>query len=271
VALRLPLPRGANFTLMVQLLPDAREEPQVLVCVKSPELVPVNEMELIVRVAGPTFVRVTVLAALVVPTSWSEKLRLVGLTVTMVPVPLSATVCGLPKALSLKVKVAERAPATWGRNVTLTVQVDPAVSVVPQVFEGMAKSAALVPVIAMLLMLRVEVPVFLNVTVCAEDVVRVTVTGKVIEVTERDAMGPVPLPVSETDCGLPEALSVNRRLPLRVPVAVGLKVTFTVQLALIASGEVQLLVCAKSPGFVPAIVMPVRDSAAVPVFFKVTA
>ena len=54
---------------MVQFLPDAREEPQVLVCVKSAELVPENEMELMLRLAGPTFVNVAVLAALVVPTS----------------------------------------------------------------------------------------------------------------------------------------------------------------------------------------------------------
>ena len=69
MAVRVPLALGANRTLMVQFPPDAREEPQVLVCVKSAELVPVNEMELMLRLAGPTFVNVTVLAALVVPTS----------------------------------------------------------------------------------------------------------------------------------------------------------------------------------------------------------
>lgn len=57
---------------MVQLSPDAREEPQVLVCVKSAGLVPVNEMELMLRLAGPTLINVTVLAALVVPTNWAE-------------------------------------------------------------------------------------------------------------------------------------------------------------------------------------------------------
>jgi len=57
---------------MVQIPPDAREEPQVLVCVKSAGLVPVNEMELMLRLAGPTLINVTVLAALVVPTNWAE-------------------------------------------------------------------------------------------------------------------------------------------------------------------------------------------------------
>jgi hypothetical protein len=39
-----------------------------------------------------------------------------------------------------------------------------------------------------------------------------------------------PVPVSATLCGLPVALSEMLKVPLRVPVAVGLKVTLTVQL-----------------------------------------
>lgn len=205
-----------------------------------------------------------------VPTVCSAKVRLVGLTVTMVPDPLSATACGLPNALSLKVRLALRVPATWGRKVVLTVQVDPAVSVVPHVLDEIAKSAEFVPVMVMLVMLRVEVPVFLSVTVWAAEVTKFTVKGKVIEVTESDAIGPVPLPLTVTDCGLPDALSVIRRLPLLVPVAVGLNVTLMVQVALIAREEPQLLVCAKSPGFVPENAILEIVKAAVPVFFNVT-
>lgn len=51
---------GANLTLMAQFLPDASEVPHVLVCEKSVELVPVKEIELTLRLDGPTFVRVTV-------------------------------------------------------------------------------------------------------------------------------------------------------------------------------------------------------------------
>jgi len=188
----------------------------------------------------------------------------------MVPVPLSATICGLPKALSLKLRLAVRAAASWGRNVTLSVQEDPAVKVAPHVFDEMAKSDALVPVMVVLLILRVDVPVFLKVTVWAADVAKSTVTGNVSELTEGEAIGPLPLPVNDTDCGLPEALSVTRRLPLLVPVAVGLKVTLIVQLALIASANPQLLVCEKSPGFVPARAILVIDNAAVPAFLSVT-
>src|SRR5262245_21088765 len=106
--------------LMVQFPPEAREEPQVLVCEKSAELLPVKEIELMVRVPGPTLAKVTVFAALVVPTVWAEKLKLLGLTVTIVPVPLRATVWGLPKALSLKERLAVRVPATCGRKVVFT-------------------------------------------------------------------------------------------------------------------------------------------------------
>lgn len=59
--------------------------------------------------------------------------------------------------------------------------------------------------------------------------------------------GAVPVPPSVTVCGLLEALSVIVNEPLRVPLAVGVNVTFTVQLELAATLAPQLLVCAKSP------------------------
>src|SRR5690348_18361890 len=57
---------------------------------------------------------------------------------------------------------------------------------------------------------------------------------------------PMPLPVSAIARGLLLALPVRVMLPVRVPAAVGLKVTVTVQEAPTATDE-QLLVCAKSP------------------------
>ncbi len=60
-------------------------------------------------------------------------------------------------------------------------------------------------------------------------------------------MGAMPEPVSETDWGLLEAASVMVSVPVRVPAAVGVKVTLTVQLELAATLVPQLLVCAKSP------------------------
>src|SRR5437588_623000 len=87
------------------------------------------------------------------------------------------------------------------------------------------------------------------------------------------AAGVVPLPLTRPACGLPLALSVMLTLALRVPVAVGVKVTLMVQEAPAATvlGLMgQVLVWAKSPALVPVkpIVLMVR--AALPLFLRVT-
>ena len=56
-----------------------------------------------------------------------------------------------------------------------------------------------------------------------------------------------PVPDNATVCGLPAALSVKLRVPVRVPAAEGLKVTLTVQLALTARVGLQLELAEKSP------------------------
>ena len=85
-----PVEAGVKVTLMAQLLPAARLEPQVLVSAKLPLAV----IELMVSAAVPVFERVTVCAALVVPCSWLPKLRLTGETPAMgaTPVPVRLTV-----------------------------------------------------------------------------------------------------------------------------------------------------------------------------------
>lgn len=94
-----------------------------------------------------------------------------------------------------------------------------------------------------------------------------TVLGFAEVVTVVELLADVPVPVNETDCGLPGALSVTVRVPSRVPVVVGLNVTETVQFAPVLSDDGlngQVLVCAKSPvvpiavivkGAVPLLVM----------------
>lgn len=74
-----------------------------------------------------------------------------------------------------------------------------AARVVPQVFVEMEKSEALLPVIAMLLIVRVVVPLFLTVTVWVAEVAKSSVTGNVIEVGDNVTAGPAPVPVSDTD------------------------------------------------------------------------
>jgi hypothetical protein len=66
--------------------------------------------------------------------------------------------------------------------------------------------------------------------------------GKVKETGERLATGAVPVPVRLTVCVAGLALSVMVKEPLLDPLAVGVKVTLRVQLALAARLEPQLLV-----------------------------
>jgi hypothetical protein len=96
---------------------------------------------------------------------------------------------------------------------------------------------------------------------------------KVTEVGETLAPGAAaaaPVPVRETVWGLPAASLVIVRVALRVAATVGVKVRLMVQLAPAATLAPQVLVCAKSPGLAPVIVMPLMDSAELPVFDRVT-
>ena len=79
--------------------------------------------------------------------------------------PVRETVCGLPAALSVMLRDAERVPAAVGLNVTLTVQLLPAARLARQVWVW-EKSPLFVPVTAMPLMVSVAVPVLVRVTVC---------------------------------------------------------------------------------------------------------
>ena len=80
------------------------------------------------------------------------------------PVPLSATGCGLPAALSVNDRLPDAAPVAVGVNVTATVQVPAAATgveveqVVPEV--AMAKGAAAV----IALRVRLRLPVLVRVT-----------------------------------------------------------------------------------------------------------
>src|SRR5258708_4233899 len=84
--------------------------------------------------------------------------------------------------------------------------------------------------------------------------------------SEKSLVAVEPIPVRLTDCGLPEALSVMLRVPVRLPDAVGVNVTLMVQFAPAATELPQVLVWAKSP----LAATPVRFSEALPVFASVT-
>ncbi len=102
----------------------------VFVCAKSLAFVPATPIAPIVSGALPVFVRVVDFAVLVVPTVCDENVRVVGVRPTAgaetVPVPESATVCGLPAASSATVSEATRLPLAVGANVTEIEQLEPA-------------------------------------------------------------------------------------------------------------------------------------------------
>ena len=83
---------------------------------------------------------------------------------------------------------------------------------------------------------------------------------------ERLTTGAVPVPVRLTVWVAGLALSVMVKEPLREPLAVGVKVTLRVQLALAARLEPQVLVWEKSP----LTVMLVMLRTALPVLLRVT-
>ena len=132
--------------------------------------------------------------------------------------------------MSVMVMEPVRVPVAVGVNVTVIVQGVFGASELGH--ELAAKS----PLVAMLEMESVAVPVFVKVTFCDALVVFTNWLPKLRLVFERvttGAFGAVPTPVKLTTCGLPPALSVMVMEPVRVPVAVGVNLTFRVQLALI--------------------------------------
>lgn len=233
----------------------------------------------IVSALAPVFLSVTVCVADVEPTLVEVKVRLVGERLTAgapAPVPLRATVCGEFGALSLKLSVAVKVPAAVGLKVNVTTQEAPTANVpLPTHDVAPWKSEPLVPVIVGLLVkVRVAVPVFLIVTVCEADAAPTAVDGKVRLVGETVAamvVGAAPVPLMATVCGELGALSTKLSAPVSEPVVVGLKVTVTVQEALPARDEPQLLVWENEEALVPVMLMPEMVMEAVPPFVSVTA
>src|SRR5438270_804581 len=143
VPVRAPKAAGVKVTLMVQfppaakvVRPEERRVATVLVSAKSPDAA----NEVIVKPALPVFGCVTVGAAVGIVSCWLPGARLVGAKTSRasVPFPLSATVCGLPAALSPSDSVPVRAPKAVGVKVTLMVQFPPAAKVVGLVGQAFA-------------------------------------------------------------------------------------------------------------------------------------
>lgn len=274
-AVRLKIPVGVNVTLIVHVPPLAPTElPQVFVCAKSPAFVPVKVMLLIVRLAFPVLVNVTDWEVLVELTFWLPKFKLEveRLTTPESPVPDKETDCGLPGPLSAILIAAERLPMAVGVKVTLIVQLAPAPTELPQVLVW-EKSPLLVPVTLTLVMLRLALPLLVRTMFWAVLGVLTAWLPKVRPEVERLAVGPEPVPARLTLWIAPARLlllSVTVSVAERAPGAVGVNVTLTAQFPPAATELPQVLVCAKSPGFVPVKAMLVMLRLAFPVLFRVT-
>ena len=127
------------------------------------------------------------------------------------------------------------------------------------------------PESARLVTLKDVLPEFVKVIVWAVLVVPRDWFPKARLVEERltTAAALVPVPERVTAWGLPLTLSVMDSEAVRLPLAAGLNVTLTEQLALAPSELPQVLVWVKSLAFAPVGAMLVMLIAALPVLFRV--
>jgi hypothetical protein len=175
---RVPVAVGVNVTFTMQVAPapsvppGAGQVPPDAIA-KSPLFAPVMDIPVTVRVALPGFPSITDCDMLVVPTIWAEKF--VGLpgseTAGPIPVPDSATVCGLPGALSVIVSVAERVPGAVGVKTRFTAHAVAVATLPPPDGHVLplatAKSPLADPVIEMFEITRELVPVSARPRDCA--------------------------------------------------------------------------------------------------------
>src|SRR5580700_6465158 len=126
-----------------------------------------------------------------------------------VAVPVSETT-ELAAVLSVMVTVPIADPAAVGVKVTLTVQMPPGATADVQVLVAANGAVAVTPVTV-----RLAVPVFVIVTTCTALVVLTTWVAKVRLAGDSETAGcDCPVPVSNTTCGLPGAVSLIVRAPM---------------------------------------------------------
>ena len=183
-----------------------------------------------------------------------------------VPVPVTATDCGLPPPVSLTSIVALRAPDAVEVKVTVILRL----FLPPRVLGGTgqallaAKSAGLAPPTLMPVTVSgVEPLLFCTDTVCGELALPTVTEPKDNDAGENETI--VPYPVKLAVCGLGLTPSATFNIADRIPVRVGVKTTEIVQL--VPGGNVagaigQLLVWLKSDGFAPAMLMVLICTAA---------
>jgi len=150
------------------------------------------------------------------------------------------------------------------------VQFAPAATLVPQLFAN-PNEEAFVPVTAMLVTVRVPVPVLVSVTDCDALVAPGWTEPNERLVAERETAGaPVPVPLREIDCGELAALSVMVMAAVNAPEVAGAKWPWMAQFAPAATLVPQPFANTNDDAFVPVIAMLVMARDAVPVLVSVT-
>jgi antitoxin (DNA-binding transcriptional repressor) of toxin-antitoxin stability system len=187
------------------------------------------------------------------------------LTAGAVPTPLTIVVC-VP-ALSMTAILAVLAPVPLGVKITLMVQLEPAATLVPQVFVC-EKSLLLVPVTLMLVTLSAMLPSLASEIAWVPVEVPTGWFGKVRLAGDSAANAAVPVPLRFTFC-VP-TLSVRTNAAVLLPNVAGVNITLTAQLAPASRLVPQVFVSEKSPTLGPVREMEVNERGAVPVFCTVS-
>lgn len=118
-------------------------------------------------------------------------------------------------------------------------------------------------------MFSASLPILFNVMDCAGLLVFTGWPPKLRLPAERLRAGAVPAPDSATVCGLPGASSVTTMDADLVPLAVGAKVTVTVQVALTAKVSPQLWLLENCTASLPASAIPLMFNVSLPVLVNV--
>lgn len=231
VPVRVPVAVGLKVTKIWQLALGARLAAHPpLVWVKSP----LTAMEERFRANDPRLVAVIICGALDIPVVIVPNVRAVAererMGTAAVAVPLSAMLCVPLGLLVVMVSDPVRVPVAVGLKITRIWQVVLAARFPMHPKLCCEKS----PVVAIVEIVTAALELFVTVTVCAGLESPLIVLGNARDVGDRLSTVAVPVPVSDTVCGLPVPLLVRVNVPVLVPKAVGVKVTEIVHVALTA-------------------------------------
>lgn len=148
----------------------------------------------------------------------------------VIPVPDKEATCGDPEALSVIVTAPVLPPVAVGVKVTFSEHVASEANVPPQFVAGTVTTAKS-PLATTELIVNVPVPVLVRIMLRTELVVERVCSPNAKDVGLRLTPGvrDTPVPVTVAVCGDPVALSNTAKVAVRVPAAVGVKVTLKVQ------------------------------------------